>query len=48
MGGTGTKKEAFQLLGQEQGLGNQYNSQALGINSTLAPALTAEAVNPQG
>jgi hypothetical protein len=48
MTGTGARKDAFNLYGQESGLGNQYASQALGVNSTLAPALTAEAVNPQG
>ena len=48
MGGTGAKQDAFNLEGQESGLGNQYASQALGVNSTLAPALTAESVNPQG
>ncbi len=48
MGGSGAKKDAFAQYGEENALGNQYNSQALGINSTLAPALTAEAVNPQG
>jgi hypothetical protein len=48
MGGTGSKKDAFNLYGEENNLGNRYASQALGINSALAPALTAEAINPQG
>ena len=29
-------------------MANQYDSQALGLSSTLAPALTAESINPQG
>jgi len=39
------------LLGNSStatGLSNLYNSQASAVNSTLAPALTAEAVNPTG
>jgi len=48
MGGTGTKKDAFNLFGQEDALGNKYASQALGVNSVLAPAATAQMINPQG
>ena len=48
MGGSGSKKDAFQNWSQGQGLSNQYNSQALGLNAALTPALTAESINPQG
>ena len=46
--GSGTKKDAFQNFGQGQQLSNQLTSNASNLYGTLAPALTAEAVNPQG
>lgn len=46
--GSGTKSDAYQNWAAANNLSNQYNSQALGLNATLAPVLTAEAVNPQG
>jgi hypothetical protein len=48
MGGTGSHKNAFNLYGEENNLGNRYASQALGVNQALAPTLSAEAINPQG
>ena len=48
MGGSGIKKDAFQNWETGNNLSNQYSSQALGINSALAPTLTAESINPQG
>ena len=48
MSSSGVKKDAFANSGTANGLENQYSSQALGIGSSLAPALTAESINPQG
>jgi hypothetical protein len=49
MGGhNGIKSDLLSNSGSADALSQQYGSQALGINSTLAPALTAEAINPQG
>jgi hypothetical protein len=48
MGGTGSKKDAFQNFGTANDLSNQYSSQALGIEGQLAPQLEAQAANPQG
>ena len=48
MGGTGSHKNLLSEQGTANGLSNQYASNALGINSALAPTLTAQMVNPQG
>jgi hypothetical protein len=49
MGGhSGITGDLLANSGKANGLANMYDTTASGINSTLTPALTAEAVNPQG
>ena len=49
MGGhNGIKGDLLNNMTTANNLGNQYNSQALGISSALTPTLTAQMVNPQG
>ena len=49
MGGhSGVKSALFANSNEAGNLANQYESNALGINSALAPTLTSQMVNPQG
>jgi hypothetical protein len=49
MGGhNGVKGDLLSNSGTATGLSQLYSNNAAGVNSTLMPALTAEAVNPQG
>jgi hypothetical protein len=47
-GHSGLTSDLLANSGTANGLESLYGSNAAGINSTLTPALTAEAVNPQG
>lgn len=49
MGGhNGIKSDLLANSGTANGLSNQYNSEALGIGSSLVPTLTSQMANPQG
>ena len=47
-GHAGIGKDLLQNSTTADSLANQYGSNAAGINQTLSPALTQEAINPQG
>ncbi len=47
-GHAGVQKDLFANSTDENGLAQLYGANAEGINQTLSPALTAEAVNPSG
>lgn len=48
MGSSGVKQQDLANSGQAQAASTMYGGQAGGLYSSLAPALTAEAFNPQG
>jgi hypothetical protein len=48
MGSSGVKQQDLANSGQAQAASTMYGGQAGGLYSSLAPALTAEATNPQG
>ena len=48
MGGSGTKKDAFQNWGTATNLSNNLTSNAANVYGSLEPTLQAEAAHPQG